>query len=262
MSTEIDETTDDKNAETGSTGSGEIAETPNDAAPEAAVENQATGAFDAAAVETAFGMPAGSLADCQDNASALEAVRGFTDKTLMAGLGLGGAGGERPADERPPGKQPAAKNKAATQADSGNAELDAMRAELAEVKGFLKTQQDQYTSSLGEQLNQRIDTEIDAWKSPKYGVGKTRNYRQAKAAGELRELLKTHVAGLQASGQPISQVEPLLRRVRAFDDETYSPAKPASGAASLGKPGGRQGTVGGGDKTPQTIHHALMQNWS
>ena len=216
--------------------------------------------FNPATLEATFGMPAGSLKDCKDQSEALDEIREYTDKVLIAGMGLEHTTGNvQKANETKA-------TKAETKATGGNAELDALRAELVEVKQSIAKQTEAQEARVLAELDTRISSTIDSWKSPKYGVGKNRNFKQVKATRDLRQLLVTHVAGLQATGEPVVGVEMLLQRVRAFDDETFDPKK-AGGATAhvLGTPGvGKDGLAKGGtnDKLPRSIHHALMANQS
>lgn len=237
---ETETTTDETTEQTSSSGT------------ETAGDND--GEFNPAEYEASFGLPAGSLKDVTDADSALKVIREHTDKLLIAGLSAGGAADLPTAEEKPAPKPKADDKKPVA---SGNAEIDALRAELAEVKGTIANQTKAQQQSQLQELDRRILTEIDSWKSPKYGVGTTRNYKQVKATRALREILLTHVAGYQATGQPIPLVETALRQVRVHDDEDYKPVvKKKDGA--LGTPG-RSGKSGG-DTTPANIHQALMQN--
>lgn len=216
-------------------------------------------AFNAEQLEQSFGLPPGSLKDVKDEASAFTVIRDFTDKTLTAGLGL-----TEPAriPEPEPTKKPAEDGKAKPTTPI-NEEVQALRAEMAEVKGFLSKQIEQQNQQFAHELDQRVSAEIDGWKSPKYGVGTNRNYKQTKAVKELKELLVTHVAGLKATGQPVSTVEVLLRRARLFDDDGYTNAFDMVSKTNtpLGTPGARR-DLGGKDSAPKNIHEALMQNRS
>ena len=218
-------------------------------------------AFDASSYEESFGLPAGTLDGVGNAESALESIREYTDKTLTAGL-LSDAKID-PAvvvDETPPvgaAETPAATGKLAT---SKNLELDALRADLAEVKEKLVTRENNDHNAQVVEINRRVDSEIDDWASPKYGTSKSRNFNQAKSVKELQELVQTHIAGSQAQGKAPPIVEQLLRQVRTFHDDEYKPSPvKKNGEAVLGSPGtGSRSTKG--DDGPKNIHEALMGN--
>lgn len=212
--------------------------------------------FDAESLEISFGLPPGSLKDVKDADSAFEAVRTMTDKILTAGVGFA-----PPADEKP------AEKKAAPKADEkpgsgGNAEIDALRAELAEVKGIVAQQTAQAQRQESADVERRVRSKIDSWASPKYGVTGTRNWRQTRAVQEFVDvLLPNMVAGRRAAGLAVStkDVEAYMEQLRVFDDDTYKPTKKAADKQTLGTPGATKGAAEQ-KVAPGNIHQALMKN--
>lgn len=225
---------------------------------------QADNTWDAESLEVSFGLPPGSLRDVKDEASALEAVRTMTDKLLTAGLGFAEPTTETSAETKPATK-PATK---AETKPSGNAELDALRAEVEALKARDQEREAKLIEQQNKQntamLRQRITTKIDSWASPKYGVTGTRNFKQAQAVKEFEEvLLPNFVAGRRASGLSLdaASLEAYMEQVRVFQDENYKPAKKgAAKDAALGTPGASKPPAG--SDAPRTIHHALMGNRS
>jgi hypothetical protein len=212
-----------------------------------------------------FGLPPGSFKDVKDEASALEAVRQMADKLLTAGVSF------VPTEEKPATKvveKPVAKadDKPADKTVGGtvpNAEIEALRAELAEVKGLLTTQAQQTQAQKQAVLKSKIEARMNSWASPKYGVAGQRNYKQTRAAQEFQEtLLPNLLAGRQASGLPIDQtIEVYMEQLRVHDDENYKPAKrDATKDTTLGTPGASKGAPGA--DAPKNIHSALMRNAS
>ena len=221
------------------------------------VDAAAVEEFDPDAIEEAFGLPSGSLKDVTDTATALDLVRQLTDKTLIAGLELGDQVVEPAAAPKAPAAAPASPEPGA-KTTPVNAEIEALRAQLVEVKTLIQQQTETNNQRLAAELDGRIRSEIDSWESPKYGVGKSRNFNQTKAEKELRNLARTHVAGLQVQGAVVPTVEVILRRVRAFDDADFKPTR-KSAAAPLGTPGTPKGAPGGGKDEPKNIHELLMR---
>ncbi len=221
-------------------------------------------AFDAPSYEQSFGLPTGTLDGVEDAEGALEAIRGYTDETLTAGLLSNSIAGVTPATAAGEGdsKSDAAVKllNEAVKKESGNTELDALRAGLAEVKESLAIREKIDHDTRVAEINRRVDSEIDVWASPKYGTTKSRNFKQAKAMKELQELVETHIAGSNAQGKSPPIVESLLRQVRTFHDDEYKPAPVKKNSdAALGSPGtGSRSTKG--DDGPSNIHEALMGN--
>lgn len=216
-------------------------------------------AFDPSVLESQFGLPSGMLKDTTDAESALEAIRQYADSTLTAGLSHPGS----PTQTKPPAEtKPETKPDGGKQG-SGNAEIDALRAELVEVKSVLTQQQQAAQHAQMAEIQRRMDAEIDNWSSPKYGKGTARNFNQSKATQELRDLVGTHVAGMQATGRPIPTVEAIMRQVRAFHDADYKPSASAQqkAQAPLGTPGAASKQIKA-DGAPRNIHEALAQNFS
>lgn len=227
--------------------------------------------FDAAELEHAFGLPQGSLKDATDAESALSIIKEHTDKTLIAGLGFAGAAADAPADPTPAPAKGAAKGAApaaSKAAEAGQAaaseSIEELRERIAKLEGALTaTAQASKAQQLAE-LDRRMQTEIDSWKSPKYGTGKARNYAQTRAMKNLRELVATQVAGLQATNQPLPVIEKVLQQVRVFDDaeslaDLAKQLKGKKPADAVGAPG-KTGKSGKPDGAPKNIHEAFMQS--
>ena len=211
--------------------------------------------FDVAVIEKEYGLPVGTLKDAKDEQSAYEAIKTFTDSTLTAG-GFGGGAVEQL------GTPPAKGKEVAKTVDT----IEALRAELDEVKGFLVKQQEGQRAQLEAELNRRVDSRINKWNSDKYGVAGKRTYKQTKAVKEFKEiLLPNHVQGVVNSHMPVDQeVEVYMERLRLHDDETYAPGgkkQSAKDIKPLGTPGGNSGGAGGSkDGSPRNIHEALKNN--
>lgn len=217
--------------------------------------------FDAESLEVSFGLPPGSLKDVKDQASALAAVRDLTDKTLVAGLGLpASAADDAEQKSEKGGKKPDA---AKTKGTPVNEEIEALRAELSEVKGFIVEQTKMQKQQLVAEVDRRLDAEVDSWASPKYGVNGSRNYKQTKAYKALRdELVPRYLGGAQTAGVAIPTIEIVARRIRVHDDDTFTPTvtkKADEKEKPLGTPGARRDPSG---KEPNNIHEALMRNAS
>lgn len=257
MSEIAQETTEPEQIPVTGTTTPNSSDSPNDA--------QVDAAFNAESLELSFGLPPGSLKDVKDEASALEAVRNFTDKVLTAGLAVGT--NTRVSDEPVTSdtavskKQPAEK-KEGEQKSAASAELDAMRAELAEVKGYLAEQQRQHQNQLLAEVDRRLAAEVDSWESAKFGVTGSRNYNQTKAFKQLRdELIPNYLGGAQATGLSIPTIEVVARNVRVHTDDTYKPGQnKADTSQAMGTPGTRKEA---NDKAaPKNIHEALLRNAS
>lgn len=219
------------------------------------------GEFDAASYEESFGLPNGTLDGVKDAGGALETIREYTDKTLTAGLLSNAIDGVTPAVDGETNGGVDKNDKASAKQESKNPELDALRADLVEVKEKLATREKLDHNTRVAEINNRVDVEMDVWASPKYGTSKSRNYKQASAVKELQGLVQTHIAGFQTQGKQPPVVEKLLRQVRAFHDDEYSPpsAKKNSGEV-LGSPGTGSRSAKKDDGEPANIHEALQQN--
>ncbi len=229
-------------------------------------------AFDASTYEESFGLPADTLKGVENAEDALEAIRGYTDKSLTTGLlsnSIEGATQAAAAAEAITGVETgmttgvdtgAASKKTASQA-SKNPELDALR---AKVDGMEKRETERVRLDLearSSEIDSRVVAEIDKWASPKYGTTKSRNFKQAKDVKEFEDLVRTHILGHRAEGTQPPLVEKLLRQVRAFHDEDFNP-KPVkdNGDAVLGSPGTGSRAAKKGDDEPRSIHQALQNN--
>lgn len=214
--------------------------------------------FDASSYEESFGLPADTLKGVEDAESALKVIREYTDKTLTAGLLSDAVGDKVAAENVEAGKKLDALG--AELKASKNPELDVLRAELSDIKESLAVRDKRDFAMQSAEIDSRVDLEIDAWASPKYGTSKSRNFNQAKAMKGLQELVKTHIIGLRAEDKQPPVVEKLLRQVRAFDDDEYKPAPANKNSdAVLGSPGtGSRSAKSDGE--PANIHEALMGN--
>ncbi len=223
-------------------------------------------AFDAASYEESFGLPADTLKGVEDAKGALNAIREYTDKTLSAGLSAGGKVDLSDGSEDAgvvEGAKSAAED-AARKTVSKNPEVDALRAEITEIKSDLAKRDKQAFAERSAAIDSRIQDEIDSWSSPMYGTSKARSFTQAKAVKEFKELVNTQVIGFQAQGKMPPAVEKVLRQVRSFHDEKFNPTPAKSnGNAQLGSPGTGSRSVkanADSDKAPKNIHEALMSN--
>ena len=239
----------DQKPETTSTGSTETDDS---------TEGNEGDAFDAASYEESFGLPADTLKGVENAEDALEKIREYTDETLTAGLLSDSIKGV--ADAADDADKGGASDDPPKKAGSKNPELDALRADLKEVKESLAYREKKDQQLQFEDINRRGYAEIDTWASPKYGTTKSRNFKQAKAVESLQDLVRTHILGYQAQGKLPPIVEKTLRQVRAHHDEDYKPktAKKNSDAV-LGSPGAVNRTKKGDDE-PANIHEALMKN--
>jgi len=254
MSTELTDTevTEVEELETAEVENGSTDSVPDN-------ESETTEEFDASIFEVEFGLPEGSLKDAKSADDVMAIVRESVDKTLIAGLGQP-APTQQPA--APAGFQSAADviakggkkdgEGAAKLAPEIQAQFEAMQKRIDELEGASQR-------AVAQDLERRLQKEIDSWKSDKYGSGKTRNFKQARAKKELEELIITHALGFRATGQAIPDVEVLARQVRAFDDDTYKPTAKKPAQTPLGTPGTGKADKGGA-KEPRNIHEALMRN--
>lgn len=222
-------------------------------------EATSSNSFDAAPIEEAFGLPAGTLKDVKDNDSALSAVDEYINKVTVAGIGLPSpleqaklAAPVAAAPATPQPGQPAAKPVEGQPQYMTRADLDAYYAEKETAQ-----QTAQFNAFMGE-LDRRLDAEIDSWASPQYGVGKQRNVKQIKAHAEVKDMIKTHIAGAVATGQVLPQAEILARRIRRLEDTTYTPGKPVQAAAPLGTPGAAKAVTTENKDGPRNIHEAVL----
>ena len=235
------------------------------ASQESESSSEESSEFNPAEIEERFGLASGELATFKDEASALAHVSSLTDNLLSAGLGAQGytfseqqpaADKAAPAVEQQSVAAKMAKNKA-QQVDKS--ELDALRAELSEIKTALVSQHQANQKQLQAQLDSRIRQKIDSWKSPTYGTTGARKFTQNKAEKEIRELLYTHVAGLQATGRPIPEVEVILDRVRLVHDSHFTMPKNEKKEGTVGTPGTKS-SMASKNKQPANIHEAYQQN--
>ena len=260
LNTELEEQKETDENESGtetSTTSG-TKNSPEDSQRQETDEQNETDEFDPAVYEESFGLTPGSLKGVETAADALKQIRAAVDKDLAAGVGYGGE--EFTGGINPPEKKQAYQkiyDKATDPKPSGNADYDALRAELTEVKTKLEDREKADQEHRMAEIDRRIAVEIDSWKSDRYGVGKGRTFTQIKAANGIVDLLRTQVIGAQKQGKAVN-IETMLRQVRAFDDDTYDPRRKPKPGNAVGKPG----TGGKSDKkgAPRSIHEAYMQN--
>lgn len=216
--------------------------------------NTAAAEFNGNEYEQSFGLPAGTLKDVKDAESALAIIRSHTDKTLLAGdTYVGGA--TVPAAETTAAKIGAAA--AAAPVTGGNPELDALRAEVNELKGDREKERTAANHrEVVEQLR-RFESEVDSWASPKYGVTGHRTYDQQRAYRGLMGLGSTHIAGYVATNQASPAPEHVARQVRVFDDKDYKPTQNTT-AKPVGTPGSGSKAANASASEPRNIHEALM----
>lgn len=145
-----------------------------------------------------------------------------------------------------------------------NAEVESLRQQLAERDNQIAALNQHLEAQLAAQrseIERRMSAAIDAFASPKYGVGRNRNIAQLTATNALREKIRKTVNALAHAGEQIDSIETIAARVRQFDDDSFVlGAKPPAPCEPLGTPGvGRGGSKIGGEQ-PRTIHHALQMN--
>lgn len=230
----------------------------------AGAETDTSDDFDAAYFEAEFGMPEGSLAEAKTPQEATAIIKEYADSMLTAGFTykpepqqMPQPGAQAASAPAKPAKKEGEKEGEKPEAPS-NPELDALRAELQEVKSVLQSSVQAEQERLAQAVEQRLLAEIDKWESPKYGKGNKRNYNQIQAVKKLRDMAATHFRGYLATGKPVPSVEALMRQVRAFDDDTYTPGQKASQKPqeTLGTPGSSRNREA--DNQPSNIHTALM----
>jgi len=229
------------------------AESTHAGSSESAEQSEQATEFDSALYEQTFGLPEGSLKDTTDAATALDLIKAFTDRTLIAGM-AGFAGEADIPESKLPAEQPA-KKKAK---EPENPEYAAIRAELDEVKGLLRNQKQHQEAVQMAEVKRRIFTKIDSWKSAKYGVGSARTYKQTKEANEIAGLVFQHAQAARQAGAYEPQVEASLERLRLVHDDTYELPKKA--APQLGTPGSGGKAGSKGENQPRSIHYALLGN--
>lgn len=215
------------------------------------VEKSAAGAdssFDASQYEAMFGLPEGALANAKTAGDVLDFVRGLTDKSLIAAMSLSSDVPSEPASSK------AAKIE---DADSDNTD-EKIKAAVEAALAPLRKQQEEYATA---ELQRRFLAEVDSWKSDRYGVKDSRNYKQLKATQELFQHVMEHAAGVSKTSGPLASIEALARRVRVWHDETYSPVSDKAPArpAPLGSPGAKSKNPT--SNSPRNIHEAFASGW-
>lgn len=204
--------------------------------------------FNPAEYEQFFGLPTGSLSDAKDAEEVTKLIQEHTDKVLLAGLGRQQTSDPAPATSAP--DEPV-----------GDKD-DPVLQRLAKLEEQLEAERTASQNRQSQEVDQRAFAEIDRWASPKYGSGEQRTYKQVKAVRELQSEYRTYIAGRAATGLPIPPIEAVLRSVRAFHDDTFSPSLPSTkpATAPLGTPGsgGKSGAATG---EPRNIHEAVQNQW-
>lgn len=225
--------------------------------PSTAAAATSSDSFDAASIEEAFGLPAGTLKDVKDTDSALSAVREYTDKLTVAGLGVESPLG-KPAEVPavPAAKQPGQPAAATAEGDKPQyltkTDLDKLFADREQA------QQEKQTTAMLAELQRRLDAEVDTWASPKYGVGKQRTVKQIRAKKDLDDLILTHIGGATVTGTTLPVAEVLARRIRLLDDETYKPTVAGAAVVPLGTPGAAKAVTTENKEGPRNIHEAVL----
>lgn len=246
-----DQVTDDKASESAASAS------ILSGSSESQTQSESETEFDPEFYEETFGLPAGSLKDVTDAQSALDMIRSFTDRTLIAGLSGFTGGADVPETKAAPAV-PAAPKAEEKKGEATPTDFAKFKAEMmAEFDAKLNAER---SAAAQAAIAQRISAKIDSWSSPKYGVGTARTYKQAREAKRLAEMVYEHANAAAALGQQVT-VESTLERLRLIDDETYAPSK---AKAQVGTPGagGKMGAKGDASKMPRNIHEALRGNTS
>lgn len=207
--------------------------------------------FNLAEFEASFGLAEGALLErgAKDEDSAYDALRAYVNSTLTLG--------SQPPQQKPETKAKAEKTENTSPAEDKDSEITKLRAELTDIKSYMQAQQQQATSGMIQELNNRIYKEVDSWSSPKYGTSKSRNYKQSKALNELIDMVQPHAMGVQLSGKAPPTVEKALRAIRPFHDEDFKPPTRNNAGAVLGTPGAAKKPPAT-DGLPRSIHEALQ----
>jgi len=250
--------TDETQPEEISTPSSTAATTTETATPE--TESQ----FDAASFELDYGLPQGTLADAKDENAAMDALRGYTDRLLAAGIQLKPATPAKDSGDGSPGGAAPAQAAQPAEAKAGDNEPPAWAKPIIErinaIEQQSQTASQAHFQNQMRELDDRIMTEIDTWASPRYGTSQSRGYKQTQELQQLGQLIRTQAAGYLAQGQTPPRIETLLRQVRAFHDPDYKPGKPAAATTPLGTPGASASRAT--EEEPRSIHHAFAsRNW-
>lgn len=223
-------------------------------------QNEEPAEFNPAALEEQFGLPGGSLQDVKDEETAHAAIRDYVSRVLAAGVGLESSTAEHVAQQtKAEAKKPAGgKDKPGETAT--NAELESLRAEVAALKDLQDKELQRRERQALAEIDRRFMSEVNGWKSPKYGVAGHRTYEQAKAVKQLRdELVPMYITGATTAGLGVPTIEIVARNCRKYQDESYG-AKATGGATTtppLGTPGGAKRDQAG--KQPANVHEALMR---
>jgi hypothetical protein len=216
--------------------------------------------FDAAKVESQYGLPPGSLKDYQSEDEAIAAIRQAIDQEFLRST-------MQPLVDTQPApipNAPPAGQQQASQTDGQKAAADSLAALTQKVES-LEAQLKQSSKAQLEATKQevvRVASEtIDSWNSPKYGTSKTRTFAQAKELKELLQYVKTHTETMQASGKQIPKTKELLDLVRLWHDPDHKPGQAQQPAGQpLGQPGNLSAAATNG-AGPKNIHEAVIGSW-
>lgn len=225
--------------------------TPDAATDEGAVDTSTETSgdtFDASEYEQTFGMPAGSLSGVKDADEALSKIRDFTDTSLLRGSASG----------TPAPSKPAIKTETKTET-KGDSTYEALRKELDEVKSAMTKRDEAENARTMQDLNGRLNKEIDSWASAKYGVSGKRTYKQTQEYNEVCRLASVHGAGYVSSNSTMPTIESLVRSARAYHDDAYTLSKqpkPETTAVPVGTPGASNKK----QQAPANIHEALQRS--
>lgn len=210
-----------------------------------------TNEFDASQYEDVFGLPAGYLKGLESEEDAFEKIRSYADEKLKAGFeGYFAGGADSPAD----GSQQttdSTKSSEDTKGAGEDSEYHKIRAELDEIKSHLVAERQQRQQHTLQEIERRLEAEVDSWGSKKYGTRKDRTFSQLKEYHSLRELIGTHLRGFIAEGSAPPVIEKAVRQARMFHDDTYKPSAPKKKQEPLGTPGAAKETTPG---SPRNIH--------
>lgn len=213
----------------------------------APTENQSEpAAFDPNSFEQTYGLPAGSLAGVTSESQAADKIRELVNQSLTAGLSTFSQPTAPAVPVPPPVQQPPQAPATKTVAD--------MQREIDQLKSAVVQFTQASYQSQAAAYDERIQKEIDSWSAPEFGVKNTRSYDQLRKVQELRQLAATVVAGAQRTGQPVPEVEPLLRQVRKFMDPGSKAPPAGNGQPPLGTPS--PGAKVAGDGKPKSLYEA------
>lgn len=245
----------------GTPSDGNIDFTTNPPTHTAPVESPETDEFDPVAYEQSYGLPAGTLGDCDTEAKALEVIRNSADTILLAGLQksrelahlqksreLAQVAQTTPEDPVPENS---------SQSDGEASALKQLEQKVQQLEKHLQARDTLQEQTVLSGIERRVAAEIDSWDSDMYGKsGGKRTYDQTMAVERLRQAAHTFAMGqvVQNAWDDSSGVEIALRNARAFSGDSVTKKKKAADKAQLGSPSGSEASNG----APANIHAAVM----